>query len=43
MAIRKASAAWILLSATTEEVHESQQSVQPARARLTQVTLPARL
>lgn len=43
MAAREARQAWILLSTTTEEVQESQKSVQPTRARLTQTTLPGRL
>lgn len=45
MAIREARQAWILLSttSTTEEVQESQASVQPTRESLTRVTLPGGL
>lgn len=40
MAAWEARQAWILLCTTTEEAQESQESVQPTRARLTQATLP---
>lgn len=43
MAIWEALQAWILLSTTTEEVQESQESVQPTRERLSQVKLPGHL